>query len=355
MGYRAISMLWLLSLALVALNDGKSDRPLIIVLSVGLVSVWTALTLWISFREPGVFRSWSFLAFDVAVSSVILVAPTVAGSPNFVGGYPLSSVLIGVLGKGLAGAVAPVLVLVGIVLLQIGMGDRVGDLTVLSSNVLVYPFMAAPVAWAVGAVRRTDRLRVEAEQLLGQERSDRIRAEERSELAAHLHDSVLQTLALIQRNSAEPDTVISLARAQERDLRIWLFGSRGEDESFDSALVAIGVEVEGLYKVPVDVVTVGGVTITAPLRAVLDAAREAIVNAARHSGAPAVSVYAEVADGTVSVFVRDRGEGFDVGAVPKDRQGVAESIIGRMDRNGGLAVIRSNSGIGTEVELTMDV
>ncbi len=348
-------MLWLLSLALVALNDGQSTQPLIIVLTVALVSVWTALTLWISFRRAVVFRSWSFLALDIAVSSVVLVAPTVAGSPNFVGGYPLSSVLIGVLGKGLAGAVAPVLVLVGIVLLQIGMGDRVGDLTVLSSNVLVYPFIAAPVAWAVGAVRRTDRLRVEAEQLLDQERADRIRAEERSEMAAHLHDSVLQTLALIQRNSSEADTVTSLARAQERDLRGWLFGSMSEDESFDSVLVAMGAEIEGLYKVPVDVVTVGNATLTDSLRAVLNAGREAMVNAAKHSGAPVVSVYAEVAHGTASIFVRDRGQGFDLEGVPADRRGISESIVARMNRNGGAAVIRSNSGVGTEVQLTMDI
>ncbi|MDH3193102.1 MAG: hypothetical protein OEM40_02160, partial [Acidimicrobiia bacterium] len=255
-GYRAIAMLWMLSLALVSLASDEAERPVVTVTAVGLVAVWTSLTLWISFRRPNVFRSWAFLALDIVVSSLILVSPNLAGSPNFVGGYPLSSVLIGVLGKGLLGASAPVVVLVSLVLIQIGIGDRVGDPTVLSSNVLIYPFMAAPVTWAVGALRRSDRLRAAAEANLEAERGERIRAEERSEMAAHLHDSVLQTLALIQRSSTDADEVVALARRQERDLRSWLYGSRTEVESFESAMVSTGSEIEESYKVPIELVDV---------------------------------------------------------------------------------------------------
>lgn len=354
-GYRAIAMLWMLSLALVALVSNQAERPGVIVAAVGLVAVWTALTMWISFRRPAIFRNWSFLGLDILVSALILVAPNLAGSPNFVGGYPLSSVLIGVLGKGLPGATAPVLVLVSLVLIQIGTGVRDGDPTVLSSNVLVYPFMAAPVTWAVGALRRSDRLRVRAESNLERERADRVRAEERSELAAHLHDSVLQTLALIQRNSTDPDEVVALARGQERDLRGWLYGLRVDGESFEAAIAGAGAEVEHVYKVPIEVVTVGDARLNDGLRSLVAAAREAMVNGAKHSGAAEISVFAEVSDIQVVVFVRDRGVGFDPAGVPEDRRGLSESIEGRMLRHGGTAVIQSNPGSGTEVRLTMDL
>lgn len=353
-GYRAIAMLWLLSLALVALTSTpRATYPVVIVAAVALAAAWTALTLWISFRRPGLFRSWAFLGLDTLVSALILVSPNVAGSPNFVGGYPLSSVLIGVLGKGLPGATAPVLVLVSLVLIQIGMGDRPGDPTVLSSNVLVYPFMAAPVTWAVGALRRSDRMRISAEVNLEEERADRIRAEERSELAAHLHDSVLQTLALIQRSSTDPEEVVALARGQERDLRAWLYGSPLDGESFESTMIASAAEVEDAYKVRVELVTVGDAPLNDGLRSLISAVREAMVNAAKHSGASEISVFAEVASDRVMVFVRDRGSGFDQNNVPADRKGVSESIKGRMSRHGGTFVIQSDPGLGTEVRLTM--
>lgn len=354
-GYRVIAMLWMLSLALVSLASNEAERPAVTVAAVGLVAVWTSLTLWISFRRPSLFRNWAFLGLDILVSALILVSPNLAGSPNFVGGYPLSSVLIGVLGKGLLGATAPVLVLVSLVLIQIGIGDRVGDPTVLSSNVLIYPFMAAPVTWAVGALRRSDRLRAVAEASLESERAERIRAEERSEMAAHLHDSVLQTLALIQRSSANAEEVVSLARGQERDLRSWLYGSRVDGDSFELAVSEAGAEVEDAYKIPIEVVTVGDAPLNDDLRSLIAAAREAIINAAKHSGAPEVSVFAEVTADRAMIFVRDRGTGFDPGTIPDDRRGVTESIQGRMARHGGSAAIDSKPGIGTEVRLTMSL
>lgn len=352
-GYRAIAMLWMLSLALVSLASDEAERPAVIVAAVGLVAAWTSLTLWISFRRPGIFRSWAFLGLDTFVSALILVSPDLAGSPNFVGGYPLSSVLIGVLGKGLLGATAPVLVLVSLVLIQIAIGDRIGDPTVLSSNVLVYPFMAAPVTWAVGALRRSDRLRIAAESNLEDERAERIRAEERSELAAHLHDSVLQTLALIQRSSTDADEVVALARGQERDLRSWLYGSRLDGESFESAMVTTGAEIEESYKVPIELVVVSDAPLSDGLRSMIAAAREAMINAAKHSGASEISVFAEVIGDRAMVFVRDRGTGFDPESIPEDRKGVSESIQGRMARHGGSSVIDSKPGTGTEVRLTM--
>jgi len=198
---------------------------------------------------------------------------------------------------------------------------------------------------------------------LAQERRQRIRSEERAEVAAHLHDSVLQTLALIQRNAEDPRAVVTMARRQERELRGWLYeadsragaDARTGDASLAAALTRAGEEVEGQHGVSIDVVAVGDLPIDDALRALVAAAREAMVNAAKWSGAATVSVYAEVGAGEASVFVRDWGVGFDPAAVAPDRHGVRESIVERMARHGGRAVVRSTPGEGTEVELRIEV
>jgi signal transduction histidine kinase/phage shock protein PspC (stress-responsive transcriptional regulator) len=190
---------------------------------------------------------------------------------------------------------------------------------------------------------------------LGGERAERVRSQERADVAAHLHDSVLQTLALIQKTAHDPATVARLARSQERDLRAWLFDStHGTDPStVAAALRAIGAEVDDAHGVPVEVVCVGDTAMTEPLRPIVLATREAVANAARHSGADRVDVYAEVGEGEIAVFVRDRGAGFDVDTIAADRQGVRNSIIDRMARHGGHAVVKSTPGSGTEVRLTL--
>jgi signal transduction histidine kinase len=188
---------------------------------------------------------------------------------------------------------------------------------------------------------------------LESERRERIVSQERADVAAHLHDSVLQTLALIQKHAHDPREVVRLARSQERDLRGWLYDDVADDTtSFAAALKKAAAEVEDAHGVPVDVVTVGDTAIDDRIRAVLKAAREAAVNAARHSGADKVDIFAEVEADEVELFVRDRGRGFDLGSVPDDRLGVRRSIVGRMERHGGSAEIRSKPGEGTEVRLS---
>ncbi len=186
------------------------------------------------------------------------------------------------------------------------------------------------------------------------ERRERIRSQERAELAAHLHDSVLQTLALIQRHVDSPREVARLARGQERELRAWLYRPDGRRESrLAAALEAVSAEVEDAYAVQVETVVVGEADMDDRLAAVVQATREALVNAARHAEVSTVSLYAEVEPERVSVFVRDRGVGFDRESVPADRHGMRGSIVGRMERHGGTAAVRSAPGAGTEVELTM--
>jgi signal transduction histidine kinase len=189
------------------------------------------------------------------------------------------------------------------------------------------------------------------------ERQARARAEERADIAARVHDSVLQTLALIQRRAEDPQAVVQLARAQERELRSWLFEGRAPGDadvsSFAEGIRQIQRDVEARHGVPVEVVTVADCPLDEHLSALLAASREATVNAAKWSGAAVISVYAEVEPDKVNVAVRDRGKGFDPAAVPGDRKGVAESIRGRMSRHGGEATVQSAPGEGTKVTLTM--
>jgi signal transduction histidine kinase len=186
------------------------------------------------------------------------------------------------------------------------------------------------------------------------ERRERIRADERAEVAAHLHDSVLQTLALIQRTD-DPHAVSMLARRQERELRTWLYGSsRPEEGWLRGALEQAAARLEETYQVPVDVVAVGDVELDDRLRAMVAAAGEAITNAALHSGCDHVSVFAEVSGGGVDVYVSDQGSGFDPDLIQDGRRGIAESIVGRMRRQGGEAAITSEAGTGTEVHLRME-
>lgn len=187
------------------------------------------------------------------------------------------------------------------------------------------------------------------------ERRQRIRSEERAEVAAHLHDSVLQTLAMIQRRSGDSAEIATLARRQERELREWLSGRGGEERSASlaAALERAAAEVEEAHRVPVEMVTVGDLPLDRRGEALLAATREAITNATRFA-AVTVSVFAELSPERATVFVRDRGPGFDLDSVPPDRRGVRESIVGRMERHGGSATVRSRADEGTEIELSME-
>jgi len=189
---------------------------------------------------------------------------------------------------------------------------------------------------------------------LGTERSERVRSEERAEMAAHLHDSVLQTLALMQRTD-DPKSMSMLARQQERELRGWLYGPEPspDGETMRSALESSAARLESVHQVPVDVVVVGDAAMDDAVRALVAASGEAITNAAKHSGAALISVFAEATDETADVFVSDQGKGFDLETADPDRKGVTESIVGRMERAGGEAIITTTPGEGTEVHMSV--
>ncbi len=270
--------------------------------------------------------------------------------------------------SGVAGAVvggggwsATVRVLAGVALVMTGIG-----VVVLRSGSLdqVQFALIAVLATLVGVAVLTVPFWLRLVGDLGEERRARIRTEERAEIAAHLHDSVLQTLALIQKQAESPREVARLARGQERELRGWLYGPSGYGKpkdrageqgggQFSAALAAACGEVEDAFAVSVQQVVVGEAELDEALTALVYAAREAIVNAAKHAGVDEVSVYAEVEPVAVTVFVRDRGRGFDPDTVPGDRHGLADSIRGRMERNGGTCRLRTAPDEGTEVQLEM--
>ena len=222
------------------------------------------------------------------------------------------------------------------------------------------PSFLAVVVTLIGVALLTIPLWVRTLSALNAERAARIRNEEREEIASHLHDSVLQTLALIQKQSGNEQEVARLARSQERELRKWLFSGREAGQSsLAAALRTIAGEVEDQHGVKVTPVTVGDAQMQAEdlpkehFTALLGATREALVNAAKHSGVQDIDLFAEAESEQVSVFVRDRGAGFDPDAVPADRQGLAKSIRGRVERRGGAAKVRSTIGKGTEVTIVM--
>ncbi|MHB8379281.1 MAG: ATP-binding protein [Acidimicrobiales bacterium] len=193
---------------------------------------------------------------------------------------------------------------------------------------------------------------------LSGERRARVRVQERANVAAHLHDSVLQTLTLIERAAGDESAVVRLARNQERELRQWLFDPdhRATDDevgTFSSKLHSLEDEIESDYGVRVELVVVGDCVADANVLALVAAGREAAINAAQWSEAPSISIYAEVETSALSLFIRDRGKGFDVETVPHDRQGIALSIRQRMAQHGGSSSLKSTRGVGTEVKLDL--
>jgi signal transduction histidine kinase len=247
------------------------------------------------------------------------------------GGWPaLVRVIVGL---GLVGAAF------GIVLAQEGHIDQLPE--VMAMTTLALAGLAVVMAPWLHRSRTA----------LNQARAEKVRADARADMAAHLHDSVLQTLAMIQRQADDPKAVQQLARRQERELRTWLYGDELPETTLKAALTAAAVEVEDERGVPVELVVVGDCDTSDAVQALVRAAREAMVNAAKHSGADQIDVYAEVDEEQIEVFVRDRGSGFNLDTVGDDRMGVKGSILDRMERHGGKAGVRSSPEEGTEVRL----
>lgn len=356
LGYRVVGAVWLVVLALVQTLAGRV--PVAVAAATAAVAgAWAALTLVVARRDV-VLRSWPWLGADAVVAGWTIVGPALlAGTvPNFWGGYPFSAVALAAYTRGQVGALVAAGALSAATLLRTVLASGLGlSFVVVVDQSAIYVAGALVLAWAIDVVVRSEEQRLTAQAALADERAERIRAQERAETAAHLHDSVLQTLALIQRRSGDPAEVTTLARRQERELREWLDTGLADRPAatFASAVKAAAAEVEATHRLAVEVVTVGDVTLDEDLAALAAATREALVNAAKHAGVARVEVYAEAAAGRASVFVRDRGSGFDPAGVALDRRGIRESIVGRLERHGGTGHVHSAPGEGTEVEMSM--
>ena len=333
----------MLVLVLVALARDPLPDPAFAWALAGASVVWGLATSFDQLRRQGSDPTW-MTAGDAILASYALLAPDAAGSNDFFyGGFPGIAVAVAaVRGRRWGWVVAGVLSAVTLARFEVA---DLGDVLSRLSQLVTYLMLAGIVGWAVHVIYETDAARRSAEE-------SEARAEEKSRMAAHLHDSVLQTLALIQRESADAARVVSLARRQERDLREWLFGATGrEPAGLAEAVRQVAAEIEDSYRVKVEVVTVGESSLHPAAEALVGAAREAMINAAKHSGSEVVSVYVEADDSRLRLFVRDRGVGFDPDGVARDRRGLHDSIARRVAQVGGTSEIRSTPGQGTEIRL----
>jgi signal transduction histidine kinase len=352
--FRVVGAGWLILLAILTLVTEPSQidpgtRNVLVLSAIGIAVVWTAATVILMYRRPKVLQHVAFLAFDVALAVWTAVTPSLTQSDTFfAGGFPISSPLLIATTRGMVATLLPATLVAASSVIGVRFANaRAAE--VLAINLLA-PIV---VAWGFGTIREQDRQRRLAEEALALERTKVARADERAEMAAHLHDSVLQTLALIQRRAKENRGIVRVARRQERELRAWLNGGPplSATNMLSGALIRAAEAVEDEHDVFIELSTAGDTTLDDRTTGLILAAREAMKNAARFAGVEKIYVLAEIVDDGVRVVVRDQGAGFDPSAIPEDRRGIRESITGRLDRLGGTASIRSSVGDGTEVEL----
>lgn len=351
--FRLLAFVWMTGLVTATLlSDPVASLPWVWAAE-GAALLGVGATLYLS-RLDRLDSSWWVVA-DGAITAFIVLAPGISGAENlFYGGYGLSWLLVVVWAYPavLPGAVAvSVLVAAQLVGSELGIRDikptdLVGDIAVWIASGIVY-------GWALWALRATDIDRQRAEAELVDERIQRTLVEARAVIADDIHDSVLQTLGYI-RGHCDNDEIVGIAADQDKQLRRYLdrITARFPD-GLEVLLRTAAWDVEDRHDVRVDVVSVNDRERDDVVEAMVAAAREAMVNAANHSGADTVSVFSEVADGGISIFVKDRGAGFEVTDTWSGHRGIERSIVGRLDRVGGSARITSAPGEGTEVELTV--
>jgi len=349
-GFRLVAIVWMGALVGATLATDPEADHVLVGATYAIALAWTGVTV-AHALHPRWFHHLAWIGLDGVVAIWVSVAPFVAHSQDlFFGGYPLSWLLLVACFAG----PWPALVAAGLLATgqMVGSFGEVGrTATQVAGDIGGFTVAAIAFGWGIAALRRYDRERTEAQEALEEERAARRQAHDRAEIAAHLHDSVLQTLALLQQQPGDPRQVASLARRQERELRGYIDQiASAFSPSLRAALRHAAGEVEDLFMVRIDTVVAGDCAADGPLESLVQASREAMVNAAKHSGVDRIAVFAEVTASGVTVTVRDRGRGFDP-ADPGTGRGLAESIVGRMGRCGGTAEIRSVPGEGTEIEL----
>ena len=349
--FRVLGWLWLLLLSVTALITDDGANEVIIVVTAAGSGLWTLLTVMLARNSPSTIKTLWFVLADGAVALVVANASYFASADSLLhGGYPISWVAVVAYAYDVRWALAA-----GVVLFLnqwIGM-DIEGSRNITDKlGSVVFLVFAGIVGYGFDLIRQRDALRREAEDELEEERRNQIVSAEREQLADQLHDSVLQTLHAIRVDPGNEEQVAYIARRQERELRRTIRTLRSTfDDPFVTAMYAARDDVEDLYPVEIDMVCTFDAEMTVPLAGLVDATREAMTNAAKHSGAKTIIVHCAEDGGFVSVLVRDRGRGFD--ADTEEQSGIAHSIDRRMRGIGGTVTIESTADFGTEVELTL--
>ena len=345
---RILGFVWMTLLVIVTWFTDPDANLAVVVSAEAAAAVWTVVTI-VASRNPITMRTWRFVALDGAVALYVASASYIAGASElFHGGYPISWLAVAAFAGGMRLAIAAALVLTAQQVVGFMLTDRSLVATTGASVFIVY---AVIFGWTIDTLRRNDARRRAAERALETERTERALEAERLALANELHDSVLQTLQVIRTDADDADRVRYLVRSEERSIDRMINRYRHPGAAgFEAALLAVRDEVEDLHGVEIRTVIRDDVPLTPSVAVAVDATREALTNAARHSEAAIVNLYSEAHDGSVRVFVRDRGVGFDPATVEEGR-GMRHSLRQRMDDAGGTLQITSTPGLGTEVEI----
>ncbi len=348
-GFRILGWAWMMLLVTLTLLSDDAADPTVIIGAATLGTLWAAVTVLIGWRTNELGSLW-FVLSDGVVVLVIGAASTASGAEDlFHGGYLISWVLVAAYGGGLIAALGAS---VALTIEQVVVHVLDGRSLVPTAGTVIFLIFALIVGWAFDALRLYDQRRRAAEADLVHEQAEAARWEERFVLADQLHDSVLQTLHAIRLTAEDPGEVRHLARSQELELRRTIAEMRSRfDDSFRAALLGARDDVEDLYRIEIDAVIRGDAEVTDELWLIVDAAREAMVNAAKHSSDDKIELFSEIVDDTLSVYIRDRGTGYDTGQVDPTR-GIGRHIA-KVEDAGGETTITSQLGEGTEITLTM--
>ena len=345
---RILGFVWMTLLVIVTWFSDPDANRVVVALAEIAAAGWTVVTI-VTSRNPSTMRTWQFVALDGAIALFVASASFIAGASElFHGGYPISWLAVAAYAGGMRLAVAAAVVLAADQVVGFMLTDRS---LVATTGAFVFIVYAVIFGWTIDTLRRNDARRRAAERALETERTERALEAERLALANELHDSVLQTLQVIRTDADDADRVRYLVRSEERSIDRMINRYRHPGTAgFEAALLAVRDEVEDLHGVEIRTVIRDDVPLTPPVAVAVDATREALTNAARHSGAAIVNLYAEAHSGSVRVFVRDRGVGFDPTTVEEGR-GMRHSLRERMADAGGTLQITSTPGLGTEVEI----
>jgi signal transduction histidine kinase len=351
LAFRVLGWAWLLLLVIAAwFTDDTANKTILLSMAVGTFA-WTVFTVWIA-KDQARFKSPVFVIADGLVALMVASASYFAGAEsNLHGGYPISWIAVVAYAGDVRWALGA-----GVVLFLnqwIGM-DIEGSRTVPDkAGAVVFLVYALILGYGFDIIRQRDGLRKKAEVELEAERRQQIRHAEQQKLADQLHDSVLQTLHAIRVTPGDEEQVSYVARKQERELRRTIHSLRSEfTNPFVTAMFTARDDVEDLYRVEIDMVCSFDSEMTVTLTGLVDATREAMINAAKHSGSDVILVYCSQEQGHIAVFVRDRGSGFDQ-ETEGGGFGIKNSIVRRLEAIGGAATITSSADLGTEVELTL--